>query len=151
MSTELLQLTVRLSRRCVVNIKPPQKPQNSAPLLLAKAAQVFQTQPQLITRNSRTAPWKPWPLLTYFHFMFFCTVHCDIMNSFLNYYLFLTFMLSPKCFEPHGFILRETVVCTVKVCFTSHTDECKTYHTAHTAVSLMINTRGSKHVGENIN
>ena len=31
---------------------------------------------------------------------------------------------------------------------TAHTDACKTYHTAYTTVSLRINPRGSKHVGD---
>jgi hypothetical protein len=30
----------------------------------------------------------------------------------------------------------------------AHTDVCKTYHTAYTAISLRMNTRGSKHVGD---
>jgi hypothetical protein len=34
---------------------------------------------------------------------------------------------------------------------TAHTDACKTYHTAYTTVSLRMNRRGSKHVGDNIN
>ena len=34
---------------------------------------------------------------------------------------------------------------------TAHTDECKTYHNAYTAVSLRMNQRGSKQVGDNRN
>jgi len=34
---------------------------------------------------------------------------------------------------------------------TAHNDACKTYHTAYTTVSLRMNTRGSKHVGDNRN
>ena len=34
---------------------------------------------------------------------------------------------------------------------TAHTDACKTYRTANTAVSLRMNQRGSKHVGDNRN
>jgi hypothetical protein len=30
---------------------------------------------------------------------------------------------------------------------TAHTDACKTYHAAYTAVSLRINPRGLEHVG----
>jgi len=35
--------------------------------------------------------------------------------------------LSPKCFEPLGFIFREKVVCAVMVCFTAHIDVSKTH------------------------
>jgi len=34
---------------------------------------------------------------------------------------------------------------------TAHTHTCRTYHTAYTAVSLKMNRRGSKHVGDNVN
>jgi len=34
---------------------------------------------------------------------------------------------------------------------TAHTDACKTYPTAYTDVSLRMNPRGSKHVGDNRN
>jgi hypothetical protein len=34
---------------------------------------------------------------------------------------------------------------------TAHTDACKTYRTAYTAVSLRMNPGGSKHVGDNRN
>jgi len=32
---------------------------------------------------------------------------------------------------------------------TAHTVACKTYHTAYTNVSLRMDPRGSKHIGEN--
>jgi hypothetical protein len=34
---------------------------------------------------------------------------------------------------------------------TAHTDACKTYHTAYIAVSLKMNSRVSKRVGDNRN
>jgi hypothetical protein len=76
------------------------------------------------------------------------------------------------CFEPRGFILRETAVYAVWYVLhasvlafwwvgegvrepplhrTAHIDACKTYHTAHTTVSLRMNPRVSKHVAENGN
>jgi len=34
---------------------------------------------------------------------------------------------------------------------TAHTDTCETYQTVYITLSLMMNPRGSKHVGDNIN
>ena len=34
---------------------------------------------------------------------------------------------------------------------TAHIKACKTFHTAYTTVFLRMNTRGSKHVGDNRN
>jgi len=36
-------------------------------------------------------------------------------------------------------------------CQTAHTDACKTFHNAYAAVSLRMNPRGSKHVGDTRN
>ena len=63
--------------------------------------------------------------------MFFCAVHCDIF----------------KRHKP----TKYTVVCFTCIGVSSHTDACKTYHTAHTPVSLRMNPRGSKHVGDKKN
>ena len=69
-------------------------------------------------------------------------------------------MLSATRFEPRSFILRERAVYAL-FCFivfymhrceqTAYTDACKTYHTAHTTVSLRMNLRVSKHIGDNKN
>jgi len=78
--------------------------------------------------------------------------------------------LSPTGFEPRRFILKKTAVYAVwyvvqsgrwdsvfetehtlkhsPIHQTAHTDTCTTYHTAYTAVSLRMNSRGSKHVGD---
>jgi hypothetical protein len=44
-----------------------------------------------------------------------------------------------------------TVVCFTCIDVSSHTDACKTHHTAHTTLSLRMNPRGTKHVADKRN